>query len=100
VYIFRQKSSKPAITKENRLKKNLKNFQKSIDKLKKKLYDTFILILKKGVRRIENILIHIFFITFIFNIFITLYYFYSLLETRIFLHNQGSMLKIKEKNFL
>lgn len=56
--------------------------------------------LKKGVRHIGNILIHIFFITFIFNIFLTLYYFYSLLETRLFLHNQGAILKIKKKYFL
>ena len=58
------------------------------------------MLIKKGVRLIENILVHIFFITFILNIFITLYYFYSIVETRIFLHNQGSMLKIKEKHFL
>lgn len=58
------------------------------------------MLIKKGVRHIKDVLIHIFFITFIFNIFITFYYFYSLFESKIFLHRQGSILKIKNKYFL
>lgn len=44
-------------------------------------------------------LIHLFFITFIFNLFITLYYLYSLLEKLFFLKAQGSKLKIKKDIF-
>ena len=48
---------------------------------------------------IHLILIHAFFITFIFNVFITLYYLYSLMEKFLFLNYQGSKLKIKKEHF-
>lgn len=48
---------------------------------------------------ISNYLIHIFFISFIINIFIVIYSIYSEINF-IFLHNlQGSKLKIKKKHF-
>ena len=48
---------------------------------------------------IQSYLVHIFFITFIINIFITCYYLYSILEFFVFLNSQGSKLNMKKKQF-
>lgn len=42
-------------------------------------------------------LIHLFFITFAINFFVTLYFLYSIFEKLIFLNIQGSKLKIKNE---
>ena len=42
-------------------------------------------------------LIHLFFITFLINIFITLYFIYSIFEKLFFLNTVGAKLKIKKE---
>ena len=46
---------------------------------------------------IHSNLIHAFFITFIINFFVTLYFLYSVFEKIFFLNTQGSKLKIKNE---
>ena len=52
----------------------------------------------KNGKEVRNILIHFFFISFIINLFIVFYSIYSLMESIVFHHNQGSILKMKRNS--
>lgn len=52
---------------------------------------------KNGIEVFVIILIHLFFISFIINLFIVFYSIYSLIDLIVFHNNQGSILKVKRK---
>ena len=52
----------------------------------------------KNGSEVYIILIHLFFISFIINLFIVFYSIYSLIEVVLFHHNQGSILKMKRNS--
>ena len=53
---------------------------------------------KNGRECSEIILIHLFFISFIINLFIVFYSIYSLVDSVLFHNMQGTILKMKEKS--
>lgn len=53
---------------------------------------------KNGKEVCIIILIHLFFISFIINLFIVFYSIYSLVDMLIFHNSQGSILKLKKKS--
>ena len=53
---------------------------------------------KNGIEVCYIILIHIFFISFIINLFIVFYSLYSLIDIIVFHNNQGAILNMKQKS--
>ena len=53
---------------------------------------------KNGKECSKIILIHLFFISFIINLFVVFYSVYSLADTVLFHNMQGTILKMKEKS--
>ena len=53
---------------------------------------------KNGKECFQIILIHLFFISFIINLFVVFYSVYSLADTILFHNMQGTILKMKEKS--